>query len=82
MSAGQLEAHAILTRIVRALVRNPDAVNIEIRLAHTTTFVVTVAASDVAKVVGKQGATAKALRTFLYAMGAQMKTPFALSIKS
>ncbi len=59
----------VLEIIAKALVDNPDQVNItEIENEdNTTTLELRVAESDMGKVIGKQGRIAKALRTVVKA---------------
>lgn len=52
--------------IVKALVDQPDLVDVSIRIGEqTNAFDVRCAKTDVGKVIGKQGNTARALRTIL-----------------
>lgn len=53
--------------IARALVDEPEAVTVEERPGATTVFELSVAPGDLGKVIGRQGRTAKALRTLLAA---------------
>ncbi len=58
--------------IVRALVDNPDQVRIEeVEGARTTVYELRVGEGDLGKVIGKQGQTAKAIRTLLAAASAR-----------
>jgi len=58
--------------VAKALVDNPDAVSVEaIEDEKTTTLRLKVAQSDVGRVIGKQGRTARAMRTLLQAVGAK-----------
>ncbi len=54
--------------IINGLVDDKDAVKIEI---DGETIKVTVAKSDMGKIIGKQGRTAKAIRTVIRAAGAK-----------
>ncbi len=57
--------------LAKNLVENPDAVNVEaIEDEKTTTLRLKVAQSDLGRVIGKQGRTARAMRTLLHAVGA------------
>lgn len=59
--------------IARALVDNPDQVEVsEIAGDHGMVVALKVAAADLGRVIGKQGRTARSLRTVLTAAG--MKT--------
>lgn len=54
--------------IVRSLVDNPDAVELNVIEGEKTTILeLRVAQEDIGKVIGKQGRIAKALRTILSA---------------
>ncbi|NBW99037.1 KH domain-containing protein, partial [bacterium] len=56
----------LVETMVRALVDIPDEVKVsEIAGEQTTVFELVVAKGDLGKVIGKQGKTAKALRTIL-----------------
>ncbi len=58
--------------IAKNLVENPDAVSVEaIEDEKTTTLRLKVAQSDLGRVIGKQGRTARAMRTLLSAAGAK-----------
>jgi predicted RNA-binding protein YlqC (UPF0109 family) len=58
----------LITYIARALVDNPDNVEVtEVIGEQTTVLELRVAKEDLGKVIGKQGKTAKAMRTILSA---------------
>jgi predicted RNA-binding protein YlqC (UPF0109 family) len=58
--------------IVKSLVDNPDEVNIkEVEGSRTTVFELRVGPGDLGKVIGKQGQTAKSIRTLLAAVSAR-----------
>ncbi len=58
--------------IVKALVDNPDLVNLkEIQGERTTVFELHVGPGDLGKVIGKGGQTAKAIRTLMLAISAK-----------
>ncbi len=58
--------------IVKALVDNPDAVQLrEIEGERTTVFELRVGQGDLGKVIGKGGQTAKAIRTIMLAISAK-----------
>lgn len=58
--------------LVKNLVDQPDDVNVDIYDGDRSTVVeIRVAAGDVAKVVGRQGRTIKALRTIAMTVGAR-----------
>jgi uncharacterized protein len=58
--------------IVRAIVENPDQVEVtEVQGSRTTVFELRVAQGDLGKVIGKSGQTAKSIRTLLTAAAAR-----------
>lgn len=55
---------SLIEILVKALVDNPDSVNVEeVDEGQTVTFEVSVDPDDLGKVIGKQGKVANALRT-------------------
>ena len=71
----------LLLQIIIALVDKCDDVKVTSVTADAgTIFQVTVAASDVGKVIGKGGRTARALRILLSAMGVAAKARYGLNI--
>jgi predicted RNA-binding protein YlqC (UPF0109 family) len=67
--------------LARALVEHPDAVAVEeIDESDATVYELKVAESDLGRVIGRQGRTAKALRTVLSAASAKMKRRAILEI--
>jgi predicted RNA-binding protein YlqC (UPF0109 family) len=71
----------LLECMVRALVDIPDSVKIsEIVGEQTTVFELVVAKEDLGKVIGKQGKTAKALRTILTAASTKLRKRSVLEI--
>ena len=52
----------------------------EVAGEHATVFELRVAESDLGKVIGKQGRTARSLRTLLTAVGTKMNRRFTLEI--
>jgi predicted RNA-binding protein YlqC (UPF0109 family) len=71
----------LVTEIARALVDNPESVSVEaLQDRDGTVLRLRVAPSDVGKVIGKQGRTARSLRTILSAASMKMKHRFALDI--
>ena len=59
-----------LTRLIELMVDEPDQVSIEeIPGRDSTLFELQVAANDLGKVIGRQGRTARALRSLLSARG-------------
>lgn len=64
----------LISVIAQALVDKPDAVDVsEVEGPQTTVLELKVAKEDLGKVIGKQGKTAKALRTIIAAASAKMK---------
>ncbi len=71
----------LINEIVRALVDQPEEVCVsEIGGAHTTVLEVTVAKSDMGKIIGKQGRTAMAIRTILSAASGKLRKRYILEI--
>jgi predicted RNA-binding protein YlqC (UPF0109 family) len=67
--------------IAKALVDTPASVAVnEVAGEHATVFELRVAESDLGKVIGKQGRTARSLRTLLTAVGTKMNRRFTLEI--
>ena len=67
--------------MVKSLVDNPDEVTVnEAGGEKTALFELRVAASDLGKVIGKQGNTARAMRTILSAAGAKLERRCVLEI--
>jgi len=64
---------ALIEYIAKALVDNPDSVSVaEVEGEKTTVLELRVAQSDLGKVIGKQGRTARAMRTILTAAGTKI----------
>ena len=58
--------------IVKSLVDDPDEVNVkEVEGSRTTVYELRVGQGDLGKVIGKQGQTAKSIRTLLAAVSAR-----------
>lgn len=71
----------VVETIAKALVDNPDEVTVkEIDGETTTVLELRVAPPDLGKVIGKQGRTARAIRTLLRAAGMKLKKRFVLEI--
>lgn len=67
--------------IAQALVDNPDQVSVEeIEGNQTSVLELKVAKEDLGKVIGKQGRTARAVRTILSAASAKVKKRTVLEI--
>jgi hypothetical protein len=71
----------LIDYIARALVDNPDEVSVsEIEGNQTSVLELKVAKEDLGKVIGKQGRTARAMRTILSAASAKVKKRTVLEI--
>jgi hypothetical protein len=71
----------LLETMIRALVDIPEDVKIsEISGEQTTVFELVVAKEDLGKVIGKQGKTAKALRTILTGASTKLRKRSVLEI--
>jgi hypothetical protein len=71
----------LMTEIAQALVDTPEAVHVDaIKEAESTVLRLRVAPSDIGKVIGKQGRTARSLRTILSAASMKLHHRFALDI--
>lgn len=67
--------------VAKALVDDVDAVNVtEVAAARTTVIELRVAQGDLGKIIGKQGRTARAIRTILNANATEMGKRAALEI--
>ncbi|MBI1955612.1 MAG: KH domain-containing protein [Acidobacteria bacterium] len=67
--------------IAKALVDSPDQVAVRaIEGEQSTVFELKVAPGDLGKVIGKQGRTARSIRTILGAAGMKLKRRFTLEI--
>ncbi len=67
--------------VAKALVDNPDQVSVEsIDDTNTTTVRLKVAPGDLGRVIGKQGRTARAMRTLLQATAARSRRRAVLEI--
>ena len=71
----------LLELIAKALVDQPDAVVVqEIAGEQATVFELRVAREDLGKVIGKQGRTARSIRTILAASGMKFRKRVVLEI--
>jgi len=67
--------------LARALVDNPNEVSVEaVEDEKTTTLRLKVAPADLGRVIGKQGRTARAMRTLLHASAAKSRRRAILEI--
>ena len=71
----------LIEMIAKALVDSPDQVVVRaIEGEQITVLELRVAPSDLGKVIGKQGRTARSIRTILGASGMKLKRRFTLEI--
>ena len=71
----------LITEIVQAIVDQPDHVLVtEIEGDHTNVLELSVAKSDMGKVIGRQGRAAQAIRTILSAASGKARKRFVLEI--
>ena len=71
----------LVEEIAKALVDTPDQVSVrEVSGEHVTVLELRVAQTDVGKIIGKQGRTARSLRTLLGAAGMKLNRRFTLEI--
>ena len=67
--------------MAKSLVDNPEEVTVaEVKGERTAVFELRVAKSDIGKVIGKQGNTARAMRTILGAAGTKLDKRYVLEI--
>ena len=79
MEAGSMQE--LITLIARALVDYPEQVVVNVVEGEQTTVLeLRVAPADLGKVIGKQGRTARAVRTILGAAGMKLRKRFVLEI--
>lgn len=70
-----------LLQVVKLIVDDPDAVRVsEHPQGQTTLFELQVADDDLGKVIGRQGRTARSLRSLLMARGARDRRRYELEI--
>jgi predicted RNA-binding protein YlqC (UPF0109 family) len=73
----------LVTGMARALVDQPEQVSVEVEnLDSETVLRLFVAEDDLGKLIGKQGRTARSLRTILGAAGSRMQGRFSLDVQS
>ena len=71
----------LMLEIIRALVDQPEDVSVDLLDDNGTTVIrLRVAHQDIGKVIGKQGRTARSLRTILGAASMKLHHRFALDI--
>jgi len=71
----------LITYIAKSLVDNPDQVEVnEVQGEQTSVIELKVAKEDLGKVIGKQGRTARAMRTILSAASTKIRKRSVLEI--
>jgi len=76
-----VEVEELVREIARALVDEPGAVEVEsVDRDESTVLKLRVAPDDVGKVIGKQGRTAKSIRTILNAVASRTNRKVVLEI--
>jgi predicted RNA-binding protein YlqC (UPF0109 family) len=74
------DMRSLIEQIAKALVDEPDKVSVEQVEGETTVLELRVAQGDLGKVIGKQGRTARSMRTILGAAGMKLRRRFSLEI--
>ena len=75
------DMRALVEQIAKALVDEPDEVAVQaIDGEQVTVLELRVSANDLGKVIGKQGRTARSIRTILGAAGMKLKKRYTLEI--
>ncbi|RJQ20051.1 MAG: KH domain-containing protein [Nitrospiraceae bacterium] len=68
-----MDMRSLIEQMAKALVDSPEEVVVaEVDGERTTVYELRVATSDLGKVIGKQGKTARAMRTILSAAGTKL----------
>jgi uncharacterized protein len=81
MSEQSGDVRALIEKIAKALVDEPDHVSVNlVDDEQSTVLELKVAPNDLGKVIGKQGRTARAMRTLLGAAGMRFHKRFTLEI--
>jgi len=81
MNAAKGDPRVLIEYIAKALVEAPDEVIVDVEQEGETTYVnLEVAESDMGRIIGRQGRTAKSLRAILNAAGVRHKTHYELDI--
>jgi len=80
-SAREGQMKELIEAIAKALVDNPDQVSVRaVEGEQVTVLELRVHPTDLGKVIGKQGRTARSIRTILNAAGMKLKKRFTLEI--
>ena len=75
------DMRALVEQIARALVDEPEQVSVQtVEGDQATVLELRVAPNDLGKVIGKQGRTARSIRTLLGAAGMKLHKRFTLEI--
>ena len=75
------DVRSLVEQIAKALVDEPEQVSVEaVDEEETTVLELKVAEGDLGKVIGKQGRTARSIRTILGAAGVKLHKRYALEI--
>ncbi len=75
------DVRSLVENIAKALVDEPEQVSVQaVDEDETTVLELRVAAGDLGKVIGKQGRTARSIRTILGAAGVKLHKRFTLEI--
>jgi predicted RNA-binding protein YlqC (UPF0109 family) len=78
---GMVAVDQLVREIARALVDEPEAVEVQsVEREENTVLRLKVAPSDVGKVIGKQGRTARSVRTILGAVSMKLHHRYTLDI--
>ena len=78
---GRIGIKSLVEEIAKALVDIPEQVTVrEVEGEQVTVLELRVAPSDLGKVIGKQGRTARSIRTLLGAAGMKLNRRFTLEI--
>ena len=81
MSEQSGDLRALVEQIAKGLVDAPDQVSVnQVESEQTTVLELKVGPNDMGKVIGKQGRTARAMRTLLSAAGPRFHKRFTLEI--
>ena len=80
-TAAKGDPRVLIETLAKALVEAPDEVVVDVEQDGDTTYVnLEVAESDMGRIIGRQGRTAKALRAILNAASVRHKTHYELDI--
>ncbi len=75
------DMRALVEQIAKALVDEPEKVSVQaVDGEQVTVLELSVAPDDLGKVIGKQGRTARSIRTILGAAGMKLKKRYTLEI--